>query len=95
MKEDLLKIINYYGVLAQTRKLSEESFELIEAIRFAEIGKGIDEKLIDHVAEEIADCYVVIEQFRQLYGISNQTIREIMEFKINRTIRGIDNENNG
>ena len=33
MKSDLLKIINNYGVRHQLKKLNEEVFELMEAIR--------------------------------------------------------------
>ena len=41
MKEELLKIINHYGINNQKRKLEEEVFELQEAITICELQEAI------------------------------------------------------
>ena len=49
MQEELLKIINHYGVDNQLKKINEEVFELIEAIRNYEddyIKVDCDEKAV-------------------------------------------------
>ena len=40
---DLLKIINHYGILAQLKKFHEEVFELIEAIITNEEGQYLSQ----------------------------------------------------
>lgn len=62
LKEDLLKIINHYGVTVEQRKLAEEVFELQEAITTYEndyegLNMGND---TSHIAEEIADVTVML-----------------------------------
>lgn len=100
MKEELLKIIEFYGVNNQQRKFQEEVFELNEAIISAEHSRcvGITRDVapigIEHIAEEIADVCVILRQFMEYYDISRDEISEIMEYKINRQIERIENENN-
>lgn len=86
MKDKLLKIINNYGLLNQTRQFNEECYELIEAIFDYEYTEISNEKWREHIAEEIADCYVMLEQFRNYYGIKAKDITEIMERKIDRQL---------
>ena len=50
MKE--IEIINHYGLKNQIRKFNEESYELIEALF---------ENNKEHIAEEIADCLLLIK----------------------------------
>lgn len=102
MKDDLLKIISFYGVLPQLKHFNEEAYELIEAIRNYEyqydacevIGckEYHIEKEKEHIAEEIADCYVMLNQFQLYYGIENKQIEETMKFKIDRQLERIENE---
>ena len=98
MKEDLLKIINNYGVSNQLKKMSEEVFELQEAIIDAEYNRYVGvirkpgEKAIEHIEEEYADVCVVLEQFKAYYGLDNDKIVEIMKKKINRQLERIKNE---
>lgn len=104
MKNNLLKIIAHYGLLKQLKYFQSEIFELNEAIiRFEQFKYdvataneyGYDEYMekvnenISHIAEEIADCYVMLEQFRQYYEITNQELKEIMKFKIKRQLERI------
>lgn len=108
MKEDLLKIINHYGVNAQQRKLAEEAFELQEAIHDCEYEKtlkdldlldtkyandsNINEAKIDHIAEEIADIAVLLNQFIDYYDLDGEKIQEIADYKIKRQLERIKNE---
>ena len=98
MKEDLLKIINHYGVLPQLKYFQSEVFELNEAIikyeddkyymlepEGLEVGKK-------HIAEEIADVMVMLEQFKIYYGISSEEITEIFWSKVNRQLDRIEKE---
>ena len=97
MKNELFKIIQHYGVNAQQRKLVEEVFELQEAITQYEtitnsgLFRSSDEcEAKEHIAEEIADCYVMIEQFRLYYGISSEELKKLMEIqqeKLNEVVR--------
>lgn len=104
MKDNLLKIIAHYGLLKQLKYFQSEIFELNEAIiRFEQFKYDVataneysyDEYMekvnenISHIAEEIADCYVMLEQFRQYYEITNQELKEIMKFKIKRQLERI------
>lgn len=100
MKEDLLKIIEHYGVLPQLKYFQSEVFELNEAIIKYEdysyenydygIGKVDWTRWREHIAEEIADCYVMLEQFRYYYNIPDMTIDKIMHDKTKRQLERIE-----
>ena len=47
---------------------------------------------IHHIAEELADCLVMLKQFQLYYCIKDEEIEEIMKFKINRQIGRIEKE---
>lgn len=81
MKE--IEIINHYGYRHQIRKLAEEQYELIEALF------GEDE---DDITEEIADCLVLINQFKAYYGIKDKDIQKVYDYKIARQERRIADE---
>ena len=102
MKEDLLKIINHYGVMSQLKHFQSEVFELNEAIiRFEEAKKNYFEgyglqqhNLEKHIAEEIADVLVMLKQFQYYYGIEDKNIdkniEEIMKYKVERQLERIN-----
>ena len=94
MKDNLLKIINYYGVNAQQRQLAEEVFELQEAITTLQCRKyDIDGDEVDNIAEEIADVLNIIEQFMYYYDIDfDKEILEIKHQKVARQLERIENE---
>lgn len=101
MKEKLLKIIEHYGVNNQQRKLMEEIFELQEAIfEYENSGWDFsDESCEDierdyryHMAEEIADVQVMLNQFKEHYEITDEQIEGIMNYKINRQLERIKKE---
>ena len=87
MKEDLLKIIEHFGINNQQRKLQEELFELNEAITIYEQGNN---QSYDDIAEEIADVCVILRQFMEIYNITQDEISERMANKINRTLERIE-----
>lgn len=99
MKENLLKIINIYGVLPQLKYFQSEVFELNEAIIYeratSKYGDEInDYKCIKHITEEIADVLVMLNQFVEYYGIQESDIYMIMEQKIDRQLERIKGESN-
>lgn len=88
MKDNLLTIIKHYGVNNQQRKFNEEVFELQEAITTYELKKDSKE----HIAEEIADCENMLEEFRKYYEIPKSTINRIKLFKQDRQIKRIEKD---
>ena len=100
MGEDLLKIINHYGVIPQLKYFQSEVFELNEAIIEYETLYNNDstmkqlEACKNHIAEEIADVLVMLNQFRLYYGITDEEVKDIMMSKIERQLERIKNENN-
>ena len=93
MNEKLKMIINHYGVNSQQRQFFEEVFELQEAIIQYEEPRRYHSK--EHIAEEIADCYVMLEQFRLHYGITTEKLKETMQYKVDRQIKRIEDDKNG
>ncbi len=100
MKEDLLKIIKHYGVNAQQRRFAEEVFELQEAITQHELKESVSYEIPlteltdtkEHIAEEIADVMVLLNQFKAYYNIPNETVLVFMRGKVNRQLERIKNE---
>lgn len=96
MKEEkLLKIINNYGVDIQQRKLAEEVWELQEAILEFEHDDytyypEVEKSLKEHIAEELADVMVLIEQFKLYYGITAEEIVKIFWEKVDRTLERME-----
>lgn len=89
--EKLKKIIKYYGVKNQLKYWATEVQELNEAIIEYEIKQTKKEH--KHIIEELGDNLVMLKQIQSFYGIDDEDLVEIMEFKIDRQInRIIDNE---
>lgn len=95
MKEKLLKIISFYGVMPQLKYFQSEVFELNEAVIERELHWNYDTEIQDikpldkHIAEEIADCMVMLKQFQYYYGITDEEIINNMQFKIKRQLERI------
>lgn len=100
MKNDLLKIISHYGVNAQQRQLAEEVFELQEAITTHELKNSVSYEIPiteivetkEHIAEEIADVAVLLNQFIDYYDLDSGKIQELADYKIKRQLERIKNE---
>lgn len=102
MKDDLLKIINHYGINNQLKYIHSEYFELDEAIlRELEISFNSEgdfgdrcalKKAKEHIAEELSDCFVMLKQFQYYYDIEDSEIEKIMVEKIDRQLKRIEEE---
>lgn len=94
MKADLLKIIKHYGINNQQRKLEEEVFELQEAITTHELKQSVEYDIPlteivgtkEHIAEELADVMVILEQIKLYYEISSEEITKIFWSKVERQL---------
>ena len=60
-KQQCAEIIKQNGLSRQKRKFVEEGYELIEAITEMQVAPS--RKNLEHVIEELADCFVVWRQF--------------------------------
>ena len=104
MEENLLKIIEHYGVMPQLKYLQSEVFELNEAVINMQLEKwnleGREPEYVEpilkgyrtHIAEELADVFVMLLQFKEYYKIDGKEIMNIMENKINRQLTRIEEE---
>lgn len=93
MKDRLKTIINHYGINAQQRKFAEEVFELQEIIAKTEQIKILNKAFSnDEIAEEIADCMVILNQFKEYYNIKDEQINNNIEYKVNRQLERIKKE---
>ena len=98
MDKDLLKIIEFYGVMPQLKYFQSEVFELNEAIINREIHWNYDTEIQDikplekHIIEEISDVLVMIMQFKEYYHIDGNDIMKIMREKIDRQLGRIESE---
>lgn len=82
---DLEYIFNYFGYETQRRKLVEEVNEFLDEILLFE--KGIGD--IKNIEEEFADVIVLLEQFREVYELSNCELAQNEADKIYRTKKRI------
>ena len=100
MKENLLKIINNYGVIPQLKYFQSEVWELNEAIFQYVAQKEACENIgcsrihVDsckkHITEEIADCEIFLRQFKKYYNIDENEFENIIKYKIERTLKRMD-----
>lgn len=101
MKDKLLKIINHYGIDKQLKYIHSEYFELDESIiqkEYPAIVKGhkndeLDRLENNHIIEELADVMVMLKQFQYYYGITDEQIEDIMNYKTDRQLERIEKEN--
>lgn len=100
MKEDLLKIIQHYGVNAQQRQFAEEVFELQEVITIYELKNSVQYEIPltelietkEHLTEEYADVFVMLLQFMLYYDIDTDELNKMIDQKIKRQLERIKNE---
>ena len=102
---DLLKIINFYGVSNQLKHFNSEVFELTEVVINYETINSYDKEdsnfktygneiLIEHIIEEIADVLVMLTQFVYYYEINFDKIKEVANQKIDRQLKRMESEEN-
>lgn len=101
MEEKLLKIISYYGIDNQQRKLEEEVYELQEAIisyKFANWcfnDKEVIEIAREQIADELGDVINVLDEIRLYYKIPKETVMNKRIPKIERQLermKEVENE---
>ena len=98
MRDRYLRIINFFGVRNQMKKLNEECYELIEAIDdyedYMSFGDGCSNDKIsantqtmfrNAIVEEMGDLLNVCTQFILRYGITKDELDLAMNFKLERT----------
>ena len=80
MNTVLKEAIETYGAEAQLNMAIEELSELIKEVckhkRYANNRAAI--------MEEMADCYIMLEQMKMIFGLSEEDIEKQMTKKINR-----------
>jgi NTP pyrophosphatase (non-canonical NTP hydrolase) len=99
-KKALLKIIRHYGINKQQKYIHTEYFELDEAITTHEMNKSVEYEIPlteiigtkDHIAEELADCLVMLKQIQYYYDIDDFQVKSIMNTKIDRQLQRIKEE---
>ena len=89
-KEQLQKIIDHYGHRSQKEMLFEEFAELQKEVCKELRNKGDKQ----HIAEELADVYVMLQQLQLMYRISDEKVELEVQKKIERTLDGIEGEQN-
>lgn len=94
MNEFLLQNINHYGVREEIKKLSEEIFELQEAILDYEWEDTYEDKWREHIIEEIADSHIILKQILLYYKITDEELSDMMLRKMNRQKGRLDKELN-
>lgn len=81
MDDRVRKILYHYGFENQRLKTIEELSELIQALCKGDY---------NNVREEVADCFIMLEQLK-IY-LCESTIDKIIDEKLNRTLRRIEDE---
>ena len=82
-KEELYKLaIETYGDEAQINQGIEEMAELIQAVnKFRRMRNPVT---FDNIAEEIADVEIMMDQYKQIYGITETEIILLKKRKLDR-----------
>lgn len=106
MKDRLLQIVNHYEIKSQLKYFQSEIFELNEAIIQYEMAKDDNKERIikdgrprwnmdyykEHITEEFADVMVMLCQIKYYYGLNKDKITKIMNYKIDRQLKRIEEE---
>lgn len=78
IKKDKIEEIYYkHGVSNQLKKLSEEIYELQEAVK--EFNK-------EQIEEEFSDVILLLTQIKLVYNLDNDNLRKWFDFKLKRQI---------
>lgn len=89
-------IVEHYGVQNQFGIHMEECAELVQAISKLNRAWGDKDKINearDMVVEEIADVLICVTQLQYILNITTDELDTIIEAKVERQIRRIENEN--
>ena len=80
MRDTLKKAIDTFGVDMQLNVAVEEFAELTKEI--CKHKRGSDN--VSNIIEEMADCYIMLEQIKMILGLGNSVIEDAMIIKIQR-----------
>lgn len=83
MREVFKQAIETYGAEGQLNVAIEELSELIKEICKHKRGADNTEAII----EEMADCYIMLEQMQMIFGLGSTVIPDAMNKKVNRLKR--------
>ncbi|WP_061329981.1 hypothetical protein [Clostridium botulinum] len=90
--EDCIKIVDLYNnEQLQSFVAIEELAELQQAISKYQREPTIFN--IDHIAEEIADVYIILEELKHLFSIYEEEIEKQIDYKIKRELKRIEDKN--
>lgn len=101
MIDKYLKIIEYFGINTQLKKLNEEVWELEDAIRNYEKQADVCreycselhvKKEREHIIEEMGDVLNLLTQLIFKYEIEKKELDKVMDYKLDRTIERIENK---
>lgn len=88
-REKYEKIINFYGLRHQLKKLSEEVYELQEAVLDYDNNKN-NKIFKKHVEEELADVNVVLTELLLFLNLDRNNVVDVMGSKVNRQIKRME-----
>ena len=105
MRDKIKRIADRYGFSKQSRQLTEECGELIQAVnKYYRHKEGLTSKdtiltsasdinlLIHNIVEEIADTEIMLEQIKYLLNVNPAAVEEIKKNKVNRQLERIKKE---
>lgn len=75
-------IFEHYGYEHQAEKLLEEALELRDAIVMLDP--------VEHIAEEVADVMVLLNQIIDAYGIDMNLVSKVIDEKVQRQVGRIE-----
>lgn len=89
MDRIIKQITDHYG-MKQIRQAAEELAELIVALHHYErvYNSGLDASM--HVAEEIADVEIMMEQIKHILNIPEPLIADWKQYKIRRALEEME-----
>ena len=88
IKNDLVAIINHYGVAKQLDMCIEECAELIQAI--SKFKRKESNETVKNLIEEMADVSIMLSQLSIIFD--NDELSKIMGEKVKRQLERIKNE---
>ncbi|AUN19072.1 hypothetical protein B2H91_10690 [Clostridium botulinum] len=87
--ENCIKIVDLYNnEQLQSFVAIEELAELQQAISKYQREPTIFN--VDHIAEEIADVYIILEELKHLFPIYEEEIEKQIDYKIKRELKRIE-----
>lgn len=86
------EIATHCGLASQMDVAEEEAAELIQALSKyrrvcakATLADATTQAALDHVSEEMADCYIMLEQLRYLFQ-NHEAVDKWLNFKLDKTL---------